>query len=289
MSKVQSYLDVLFDKDDHVCLGQDKLGTDLFHRQAVDENHPIYAELQYISINPLNNGDKREDKAVSAYRNFLVEFDQSSLDEQIAFVNQIKLPWSTAVFSGSKSMHFIVALDESLSNEATYRYVAKWIANIVRAGSADQNVFNPSRFTRIPEVLRRETGKKQTLVKVKRRVTHEELNAWLTTEENFKRRPMETKVTVGDISLSAEPWDVDRAITYCEDRWPLVPGEKNGHLMQWVRFMAGQCHLERRQILDLLHQCDQGKNREPKEYARAVARVFGEQEGTWNGQDFYQE
>ncbi len=176
--KVRDFWYTLFDAGEMVCISNDVLGTSLQTLNATSTG-------QFFSINPLK--DKRADANVTCYRNILIEFDNIPLTEQEAYKDII--PFTTMVFSGGKSYHFIISLQNPCSNIEEYRALVKRIYK--KMPGSDPSVRNPSRFSRTPEVVRLENGQKQTLMEVNSRVSREELEAWLGPEEVKKLKTEE--------------------------------------------------------------------------------------------------
>lgn len=103
-------------------------------------------KLTLVALNPIKSW--RLDENCTSFRNFLVEMDNFELKAQIEYVKRIGMPYSAIIFSGNKSMHFLISLDTDLPNEKTWRLFEEWILNI--AALADQQTKNPSRSIRIP-------------------------------------------------------------------------------------------------------------------------------------------
>jgi hypothetical protein len=158
---MMEYLKVLFEPGELICTGD--MYSVAVHTQ--DKAHG-----NFISINPLK--DKRLDANVTAHRNFLIEMDQPGLglEDQMAIAEKARLPWSVAVWSGSKSVHFIVSLEKPL-DEKTWR---AWAAAMIKAiPGADQSTKNPSRFSRLPGAYRADKKSIQKLIAVKGRRPNE--------------------------------------------------------------------------------------------------------------------
>lgn len=152
--------------------------------------YPDSNELLLVALNPIKGN--REDLNCTAYRNFLIEIDTGSLQEQMAYIEKLRMPFSAAIFSGNKSLHFLIALKDSLPSEKVYRHFAEWILNIVTL--ADQNTKNPSRSIRIPGAFR-EPGKQQQLYAGD--VKFIELNTlvdWLKLHPNAKPKEREKRI-----------------------------------------------------------------------------------------------
>lgn len=152
------------------------------------------SELLLVALNPIKG--QREDANCTAYRNFLVELDSGPIKEQKAYVKRMGMPYSAIVFSGNKSLHFLISLENDLSSEKEYRKISEWI--LAAMPMADQMTKNPSRSIRIPGAYR-EPGKKQILVEIKGPVKLSDLAIWLNRfpdakpKARVKRTPSDTK------------------------------------------------------------------------------------------------
>lgn len=152
---LHQYLQVLFDSEDTICTGN--MYSTTVHPQAE-------ASGNFISINPLK--ESRRDANVTKFRNFLIEMDEGPLDEQMQKVREAGLPFSAATWSGSKSIHFIVSLEEPV-DEKTWR---TWAEALIRSVGADPATKNPSRFSRLPGSHRADKGTTQSLLVLNGRV-----------------------------------------------------------------------------------------------------------------------
>jgi primase-like protein len=130
-------------------------------------------ELKLVALNPINGW--RDDASCYKYRNFLIEMDYGALPEQLAYIKKLEMPYSAVVFSGGKSLHFLISVTKDFADESIYRKVAEWILAIVTL--ADQNTKNPSRSIRIPGTKRDES--RQALVEFKGPVENADLGKWL--------------------------------------------------------------------------------------------------------------
>lgn len=151
MNNQQKFLSKLFEAGERTCYAPDAFETAIWPA-------PTSQDL-FFCINALSG--PRADANVASYRNFLLELDNIPLPEQIDLVTK-RLPVTSIVFSGGKSYHFIVSLLEPVQTEADYRRV--WRGLYEAVPEADKSTKNPSRFSRLPGVLRPDTGLYQELV-----------------------------------------------------------------------------------------------------------------------------
>ena len=164
--------------------------------------------LTLVALNPIQGF--RNDLGCTAFRNFLVEMDYGPLAEQLAYAKKIGLPYSAVVFSGNKSLHFLISLDTDLPNESIYRMMAEWTLGIATA--ADQNTKNPSRSIRIPGAYR-EPKKKQLLVEFKGATTISDFTKWLAEHPDAKPKENVKRTVSKEHDLSKlKPWVADRLV-----------------------------------------------------------------------------
>jgi hypothetical protein len=160
-------------------------------------------EILLCALNPIRG--YRNDFNCTAFRNFLIEIDTGSSEQQLAYIKKIGLPYSAAVFSGNKSLHFLISLENDLPSERVYRVFSEWILNIVTL--ADQMTKNPSRSIRIPGAFR-EPGKQQLLVEFNGPVSLETLTSWLKSHPDAKPQEKEDRAIsdTPDDFAKVSPW-----------------------------------------------------------------------------------
>lgn len=135
---------------------------------------------ELMTLNPLVPESTRKDAHVTGYQNFLIEFDESPLEEQRDLLNT-EFPFTTAAYSGKKSIHFVLHVLDAPTNKLEYSRFAQALFEAVErcCGMApDRACKNPSRFTRTPgavRVLEDGTETEQELLAIKRAYTREEL------------------------------------------------------------------------------------------------------------------
>jgi hypothetical protein len=116
---------------------------------------------------------------VTAFRNILIEMDTISLEDQASHIEDIKLPYSTCVFSGGKSFHYIISLKQDLTSRKDYDKLVRRIYAAVGNNLVDQSTKNPSRFSRMPNSYRADKDTYQELIYVGERIENDALEAWL--------------------------------------------------------------------------------------------------------------
>lgn len=144
---------------------------------------------QFFCINPLTQFG-RKDANVTCFRNILIEFDNLPLKTQLDFTQTI--PFSTMTFSGGKSYHYIISLEEPCTDIKEYKKLVRRIYK--KLPDCDKSTGNPSRLSRTPDAVR-DNGVVQKLMIVRQRITKAVLEDWLgpDTDEGFNpsvRLPM---------------------------------------------------------------------------------------------------
>ena len=115
----------------------------------------------YCSINP-NNGKGRKAEHITKWRHCLVEFDESTLDEQWAFLKKAGLPTSCIIRSGGRSLHGWVKVDAE--SEVEFRDRVDFIYKHLAHAKPDEANKDAGRLSRLPGAIRTATGQKQELV-----------------------------------------------------------------------------------------------------------------------------
>ena len=237
----QDLLNLMFRPGENVCVSHNKYG---YHSipleralsgtvKMVSPNPDREIEevdsskLTLVALNPITGW--REDANCVAYRNFLIEMDYGPLAEQKAYAETIGLPYSAIVFSGNKSLHFLISLDTDLPSEAVWRTMAEWTLAIATA--ADQNTKNPSRQIRIPGAYR-EPGKKQLIVANRGPTSLKDFSEWLAKHPDAKPRPPEKREISGTADFSKVKEWVKKLLAGVKAGTASV-GSKHGRNKEW--------------------------------------------------------
>lgn len=203
MESTGDLLRLMFEDGETICVSHNKYGYHSVNQSDLDgdiilispkedyRKQVIHEEdINLIAINPISGF--RTDKNVTAYRSFLIEMDDDRIQDQVKYVEEMEMPYSICVFSGNKSLHYGITLDEDLVNEQYWRTLNLWILNIMK--KADQQTKNPSRSIRFPNTIRK-NGKqlKQGLIEMRNRVSRDELYIWLNKFPDCKPKPVPTE------------------------------------------------------------------------------------------------
>ena len=184
-----SYYNTLFNADERVCFAWQNTDTAIMPLTSWTEQRS-----PWLSVNPIDGEcdndpgssilpwarptlPRRADCNVSAFRNFLIEMDKVPLGEQFGIIRNCKMPFTTSVFSGKKSIHFCISLTDPCVDKSEYIQLAETIHRAIPA-KVDTACKNPSRLTRNPGVIRKDTGKEQKLIEVRDRIGKKEIIDW---------------------------------------------------------------------------------------------------------------
>ena len=176
----EDFYKILFEEDEYTCFGATPFDNESYLiSDGMNSNIP-----KFFTINPLVKGRTRKAANVKRYRNLLFEIDDITVQEQVEKIKASGLPYSTATFSGGKSIHWIVSLSEELTDRV--EYTALWKACHAALAkhdvNADSATKDPARLSRCPGQIR-DNGKEQKLLKVVGRISFNELENWLQRNE----------------------------------------------------------------------------------------------------------
>jgi hypothetical protein len=199
---------LLFRDSDQVCTGNEF---------AIDVGlQPIAPRAEFFSLNPLHtsqdrkfNGGaittlynvpgRRADLNVTRFHNFLFEMDNTPLELQLEYIKSCGIPWATVTYSGGKSYHAILSLEQplkavphTLKGVEEYKRVWKQIAHVMTKRLnqpltlIDSACQNPSRLSRTPGAFRADKKKYQELVHLGRLCSSDELLTLISEAPDIK-------------------------------------------------------------------------------------------------------
>ena len=197
-------------------------------------------KAQYFTINPLLKDKPRADVNVSALRNFLFEIDSIPLEEQIPLFARAKFPFSTMVFSGGKSYHLILSLDEDLVSREDYDAIWKAVEKVLLSYGAkvDPQCKNPSRYSRLANA-KRDNGKEQSLKKIVGRHSLTVVEEWLAAhdvkwEDHLPDFNVNPEVTVSDAEAEEK---MEWVLKYKMKNLSYTKGERNHYQFVLARML----------------------------------------------------
>lgn len=123
------------------------------------------SQCEYEVLNELKSPYRSDDNCLFHTR-FLFESDSLSLEQQMEFAKEHRDNIMRVTFSGKKSIHIVVEFpskDEKFCRE-NYKQIWQYFNTKWFGGNCDRACANPSRLTRRPNVVRKDTGKLQQLI-----------------------------------------------------------------------------------------------------------------------------
>jgi hypothetical protein len=151
-----------------------------FQFYCINPIHPTLDNNPTDSEKHSRNKPRITQENVTSIRNFAIEFDECTVQEQGERLKLSKLPYSAIIYSGGKSLHTPIALEDPISKdefEAKYECIKRILLKFDL--KLDTQCKNINRLTRAPNEINTKTEKKQTLVVVNGRIKNSELDAWL--------------------------------------------------------------------------------------------------------------
>jgi len=182
----KEFYQVLFNEGEWTCFAPSPFGI---------TTYPVFSkglkeDTELFSINPMRPQSTRANDSVVAFRNILVEIDDYKdgsgekkpvpPEQQLAWFKQIDLPFATLLWSGGKSYHAIISVEEGFSKEE-YPLVVAAVFNVLKKNEIpnDTSVKDLSRLSRAANALRFDAKQIQEVKEVRRRITRQELEDWL--------------------------------------------------------------------------------------------------------------
>jgi len=194
---IEAYLNILYDPKDRACFSPVP-GVKSKSVKAIATGKEC--ANAFLSINPIKLNKTRSKPNVAVYRNMLFEIDAILDDDlkpvldsegkeipmphtdQILFMHQRGLPWSTMLNTGNKSIHYIVSLETPAPTEEVYNAIWDTISRIL-GNRTDNKVKHIAALGRAPGAIRTDkliTPAEQTVLRVRKRISMEELESWFT-------------------------------------------------------------------------------------------------------------
>jgi len=132
----------------------DALIPRLHGRRTADVIDINPASGAWVRINPCDGKGISDDNIID-YRHCLVESDKIGVEEQWRIVTSLNIPCATVVFSGGKSLHFVVKIHAGQNRKLYDDRVQQLYSVLDRYGfHVDTNNKHPSRLSRLPGIWR---------------------------------------------------------------------------------------------------------------------------------------
>jgi hypothetical protein len=131
---------------------------------VVDEKYTDRTE--FITVNKLVAGSRTaKDENVECYSSFIFEIDNEDVELQKERAKRLfedKII-NRAVYSGSKSVHCRITVEDAPNNKEEYKYIWKKLNEMYFENKADKACSNPARLTRMPNAIRSNGIKQERL------------------------------------------------------------------------------------------------------------------------------
>tara|TARA_R110000803_G_scaffold51703_2_gene106697 strand:+ start:798 stop:3044 length:2247 start_codon:yes stop_codon:yes gene_type:complete len=253
----KQFIETVYDDGDWTCLGP------YYENKTFPVSTLKLENSEYVSINAMTKKTTRKITNVTKLRTFLFEMDSDvngnpiSMKEQIRLIKDAGLPWSTMTSSASKSIHFLLVLDQPLADRPIYTayFEAVRAALLTRGILIDKACKDPSRFTRAPfgtntkaDLVTKKpdaTTRTQTCLRVNGRHKRAAIDAWLETYnirvDDYLKIPTDRPVSSGQTSAATVGWKFDVIAKNFMGDDKCVQGNINNyqHKMAWLLFGAG--------------------------------------------------
>jgi hypothetical protein len=181
VATLKEFLETVFQPGEVTCFSSTATGTKVSNGPAAEDVYFCVNALHpYKDLNPTQPWHselkpRRADHNVVSLRSFLLEIDEGPLEAQEKILRS--LPISTLTYSGGKSLHGLIVLQEPLQALTAYKHLASRL--LLALPQADKACRNPSRLSRLPGRIRPDTGKMQELLYLNGRVEFSALDSLL--------------------------------------------------------------------------------------------------------------
>ena len=197
------FYDILFDRGEGIGYQSDhgtpglpgfyKKNRVILHNGDQDEYNFAFNFYCINPIHPTIDHDPQESEEykarikianVTSFRNFAIEFDEDSLEDQKKKLQLAKPPVSAVIFSGSKSLHTPIALESGVTQEE-YSAIFEAIKQTLLKYDLklDKQCSNPNRLTRAPFEIRNGKSVEQKLLGSRGRIPNQVLFDWFEANE----------------------------------------------------------------------------------------------------------
>lgn len=238
MTEIKRFYELLFDSDEYGCFTDTVYGTKTYKARPRGEK----AEVQYFSINPFHKGTTRAGSNVSSFRNMLIEIDKDSKGNRIPREKQeelfqtLRVPYSTLVWSGSKSYHGIICVQEGFDDIAHYQRAVAAVYRVLAKLEFDHDtsVKDPGRLSRCAGSLR--FNQVQEIQQLRsRRISMKQFDQWLELHGEEVHPPnYNTSTTITSTSDVADQLKIDWIDKYYMKNDEYTSGNKHNYQVKYA-------------------------------------------------------
>lgn len=238
------FYEILFDKDEYTCF-TDTLNTKVTSVHA--RRNGVKEDKQFFCINPIQPNKSRLTSNVVVFRNILVEIDKDEQGNDVDRIKQKKmydrvgLPYATLVWSGSKSYHAIISLNEPFEDVAEYRRAVEAVYKVLKQSNIpnDSGVKDPARWSRSAESVRINTRQIQEIEVLRNRISRKQFEDWLASHDVEMEAPLYNDHGVSYTSTSDASIELKRdwVMKYYMKNMQYVQGNKNNYQFTYARLL----------------------------------------------------
>lgn len=208
---LDKFLDILFDPTESIWIhGRYRSYKTSSDQSCLKElNEFLSSEDGYlVGLNPAKAlGCRHSKENVGKLRNILIEIDDISIEAQYKLITSARLPYSTMVYSGGKSLHTVISVEEGLESEEEYNgYIDR--IRFALSNLPDPQIHKAS-FTRLPGFYRIQSRglRKQALVDLKGRVKKADLDRFLERYKNDYLKELAIREFKSDFRASKKSYN----------------------------------------------------------------------------------
>ena len=208
MSKIKQrdFLNLLFDPDarisvsngagnwnciglpiDKICQANVPLTFYKKNKGIIGRRKVKWHKIQLLSINPTKKKGARLHEHCTSMKTLLVESDDDrySPEEMVERIKNSKIPYTALTFSGNRSVHILITLNQPFTCKDKYQEVHSWIVNQLNHYTDgiefDSKTKSHMNLTRMPNIPAKHSGRKfdTKVIELSRRIDDTELAEWL--------------------------------------------------------------------------------------------------------------
>ena len=246
MTEIRRFYELLFNEDEYGCFTDNTFGTKTYKARTRGNK----AETQYFSINPFHKGTTRAGANVSSFRNMLIEIDEDKngnkipREKQEELFHSLGVPFSTLVWSGSKSYHGIICVQEGFDDIAHYHRAVAAVYRVLAKNdfAHDTKVKDPGRLSRAAGALRFNVVQEIQQLR-SRRISMKQFDQWLERHGEKVEEPIffDTTNRNTETSDAEDQLKIDWIEKYYMKDEEYKQGNKNGYQykMSWFLLATG--------------------------------------------------